>query len=49
MDSQGQEDAFNIEVCWACDRNRLSHIETGAEKRCKHKKQPHTIAGLWKF
>jgi hypothetical protein len=39
MDSQGQEGAFNIEACWACDNIRLSHIETEAEKRCKQRDQ----------
>jgi hypothetical protein len=39
MDSQGQERAFNMEACWRCDKNWLSHIETGAEKHCKHRNQ----------
>jgi hypothetical protein len=33
MDSQGQEGAFNMDACWACDENRLSHTETGVEKQ----------------
>ena len=47
MDSQGQECVFNIEPCTACEQIRLSHIETGAEKRCKHKKQLFPFADLW--
>jgi hypothetical protein len=46
MDSQGQEGAFNMEACLACDKNRLTHMETEPEKRYKHKKQPHPIAVL---
>jgi hypothetical protein len=33
MDSQGQEEAFNMEACWACDKIRISHIETDAENQ----------------
>ena len=47
MDSQPQEGVFNMVLCWACDKIRISHIETGAEKRCKHKKQLFHFADLW--
>jgi hypothetical protein len=32
MDSQPQEDAFNMEPCTPCDKIRKSHIETGVGK-----------------
>jgi hypothetical protein len=49
MDSQGQEEAFNMEACWACDKIRLSHIESGFGKRCKQKKQPLSLAACGNF
>jgi hypothetical protein len=42
--SQPQPGGFNMEPCRACEEKRLSHIETTAEKRCKHKNQPPTLA-----
>jgi hypothetical protein len=44
--SQPQESGFNIEACWRCDENRLSHIETEAENRCKHKTKPPSQADM---
>jgi hypothetical protein len=49
MDSQGQEDAFNMEAYWACDENRLSHIETGVEKYAVDNSGLDSFAELWKF
>jgi hypothetical protein len=47
MDSQPHRERFNMEPCRSCEKNRLSHIETGAENCCKHKKQPPSVAVLW--
>ena len=49
MDSQGQEGVFNMEPCLVCDENRLSHIETGAEKQAVDKSGLFSFAELWKF
>jgi hypothetical protein len=47
MDSQPQERAFNIDPCTPCDKNRLSHIETGAEKRCSNKTASPSQTDMW--
>ena len=46
MVSQPQEDAFNIDACWECDKIRLSHIETGAEKLSNSKTELASFAIL---
>jgi hypothetical protein len=38
-----------MEPCWACGEKRVSHTETDAENRCKHKKQLVPQAVLWKI
>jgi hypothetical protein len=47
MLSQPHPDRFNIEACWACDKIRLSHIETGAEKQCNKPAEHVYFADLW--
>lgn len=47
--SQGHPDGFNIEACRACDKIRISHIETEAEIHCNTKTQCNPKAVLWKF
>jgi hypothetical protein len=37
---------FNIDACWACDKILISHMETGAEKRCGNKTEPPSNADL---
>jgi len=47
MDSQGHPAGFNMEVCWACDKILVSHIEIAIEKQRNCKKQLFSQADMW--
>jgi hypothetical protein len=49
MLSQGHRGGFNMDLCWACVGNWLSHIETEPKKQPNTATKSPSLTDLWKF